>query len=95
MLPLFLATCSIVIGLGMVVPLLPFYAVSFGASATDVAWLFAIYSACQFLVAPLWGRLSARVSYTGSSPSSGHPVGPVLTSWTCCSPKSRPSGPYC
>jgi DHA1 family tetracycline resistance protein-like MFS transporter len=45
----------------MVVPLLPFYAVSFGASATDVAWLFAIYSACQFLVAPLWGRLSDRV----------------------------------
>jgi DHA1 family tetracycline resistance protein-like MFS transporter len=61
MLPLFLATCSIVIGLGMVVPLLPFYAVSFGASATDVAWLFAIYSACQFLVAPLWGRLSDRI----------------------------------
>ena len=61
MLPLFLATCSIVIGLGMVVPLLPFYAVSFGASAFDVALLFAIYSACQFLTAPLWGRLSDRV----------------------------------
>ena len=61
MLPLFLATCSIVIGLGMVVPLLPFYAVSFGASAWDVAMLFAIYSGCQFLTAPLWGRLSDRV----------------------------------
>jgi DHA1 family tetracycline resistance protein-like MFS transporter len=61
MLPLFLATCSIVIGLGMVVPLLPFYAVSFGASAWDVALLFAIYSACQFIAAPAWGRLSDRV----------------------------------
>jgi DHA1 family tetracycline resistance protein-like MFS transporter len=61
MLPLFLATCSIVIGLGMVVPLLPFYAVAYGASAWDVAMLFAIYSGCQFLTAPLWGRLSDRV----------------------------------
>ena len=61
MLPLFLATCSIVIGLGMVVPLLPFYAVAYGGSAWDVAMLFAIYSACQFLTAPLWGRLSDRV----------------------------------
>ena len=61
MLPLFLATCSIVIGLGMVVPLLPFYAVAYGASAWDVAMLFAIYSGCQFLAAPLWGRLSDRV----------------------------------
>ena len=53
MLPLFLATCSIVIGLGMVVPLLPFYAVAYGASAWDVVMLFAIYSGCQFLAAPL------------------------------------------
>jgi DHA1 family tetracycline resistance protein-like MFS transporter len=61
MLPLFLATCSIVIGLGMVVPLLPFYAVAYGGTAWDVAMLFAIYSGCQFLTAPLWGRLSDRV----------------------------------
>ena len=61
MLPLFLATCSIVIGLGMVAPLPPFHAVSFGASAWDVAMLFAIYSACQFVAAPAWGRLSDRV----------------------------------
>lgn len=45
MLPLFLATCSIVIGLGVVVPILPFYAVAFGASVADVALLFAIYRA--------------------------------------------------
>ncbi len=61
MLPLFLATCAIVIGLGVVVPLLPFYAGRFGAGAAEVTWLFAIYSACQFVVAPLWGRLSDRI----------------------------------
>jgi DHA1 family tetracycline resistance protein-like MFS transporter len=61
MLPLFLATCAIVVGLGMVVPLLPFYAGRFGASAVEVTWLFAIYSACNFLAAPVWGRLSDRI----------------------------------
>lgn len=61
MLPLFLAICFVVIGLGMVIPMLPFYAVAFGATPSDVAWLFAIYSACQFVAAPAWGRLSDRV----------------------------------
>ena len=61
MLPVFLSTCAIVIGLGAVVPLLPYYAIRFGATPLEVALLFAIYSACQFVVAPLWGRLSDRV----------------------------------
>lgn len=61
MLPLFLSTCAIVVGLGMVVPLLPFYAGRFGASAAEVTWLFAIYSACNFMAAPIWGRLSDRI----------------------------------
>lgn len=61
MLPLFLTTCAIVVGLGMVIPLLPFYAIRFGASASEVALLFAVYSACQFIAAPLWGRLSDRI----------------------------------
>lgn len=61
MLPLFLATCSIVIGLGVVVPLLAFYAMAHGAGPGDVALLFSIYSGCQFLAAPAWGRLSDRV----------------------------------
>ncbi len=61
MLPLFLTTCAIVVGLGMVIPLLPFYAARFGASPAEVALLFAIYSACQFIAAPLWGRISDRV----------------------------------
>jgi DHA1 family tetracycline resistance protein-like MFS transporter len=41
--------------------LLPFYAVAFRASAWDVAMLFAIYSGCQFLAAPVWGMVSDRV----------------------------------
>jgi multidrug resistance protein len=49
------------IGFGLVIPLLPFYAVRFGASAPVVTWLLATYSLTQLVAAPLWGRLSDRV----------------------------------
>lgn len=49
------------IGFGMVVPLMPLYAQTYAASATQIAWLLAIYSLMQFIFAPLWGRLSDRV----------------------------------
>lgn len=42
------------------IPLLPFYAESLGASAFVVSLLMALYSLAQFLFAPLWGRLSDR-----------------------------------
>ena len=61
MLPLFLAALANVIGLGVIVPLLPFYAGEAGASPAQVAWLFAVFSLAQFATAPLWGRLSDRV----------------------------------
>ncbi len=49
------------LGFGMVLPLLPFYAQEFGAHPFGVAMLFASFSLAQFLFAPLWGRLSDRV----------------------------------
>ena len=49
------------LGFGMVLPLLPFYAQEFGAHPFGVALLFASFSLAQFLFAPLWGRLSDRV----------------------------------
>jgi MFS transporter, DHA1 family, tetracycline resistance protein len=49
------------IGFGLVIPLLPFYAVRFGASPPVVTWLLATYSLAQLFAAPLWGRLSDRV----------------------------------
>lgn len=48
------------VGFGMVFPLLPFYAQSFGASAFEVALLIATYSAVQVISSPVWGRLSDR-----------------------------------
>ena len=48
------------IGLVMIVPLLPLYATSFGASDTTVGLLISAFSIAQLLVAPMWGRLSDR-----------------------------------
>ncbi len=42
------------------IPLLPFYAQSFGISAWQVTVLFSAYSIGQFVGEPLWGRLSDR-----------------------------------
>src|ERR1043166_2212952 len=49
------------LGFGIVLPLLPYYARQFHASGIAVGALIAIYSAMQFLFAPLWGRWSDRV----------------------------------
>jgi len=49
------------IGFGIVMPVLPFYAREFDASATTLGLLMMSYAAAQFVCAPLWGRLSDRV----------------------------------
>ena len=57
---LFAAVLVDMIGFGIVLPLLPFYAESFGASPVQVTLLIASYSAMQLGAAPLWGRVSDR-----------------------------------
>lgn len=49
------------VGFGIVIPLMTFYAESFDASPEQVTWLMACYSIAQFVAAPLWGQLSDRV----------------------------------
>ena len=49
------------IGFGIVLPLLPYYAESFGASPFEVTLLVASFSAMQFIAVPIWGRLSDRL----------------------------------
>jgi MFS family permease len=58
---LFLIVVVDLVGFGLVIPLLPFYAVRFAASPQQVTLLLATYSLCQLFAAPLWGRLSDRV----------------------------------
>jgi MFS family permease len=49
------------VGLTMILPLLPFYATDFGASALTVGLLISAFSVAQLAVAPAWGRLSDRL----------------------------------
>jgi multidrug resistance protein len=49
------------VGFGIVLPLLPFYAQNFGATALIVGLLSTSFSLMQFLFAPLWGRISDRI----------------------------------
>ena len=48
------------IGFGIIIPLLPFYAETFGATAIAVGLLSTSFSLMQLLFAPVWGRLSDR-----------------------------------
>ena len=48
------------VGFGIVLPLLPYYAETYGASSLAVGFLSTSYSLMQFIFTPLWGRLSDR-----------------------------------
>jgi DHA1 family tetracycline resistance protein-like MFS transporter len=60
LLPIFLIVFVDLLGFGLILPLLPFYAESFGASELAVGLLIASYSFMQFIGAPILGRLSDR-----------------------------------
>jgi DHA1 family tetracycline resistance protein-like MFS transporter len=49
------------LGFGIIIPLLPFYAESFGASALQIGLLGTSFSLMQFLFSPIWGRWSDKV----------------------------------
>jgi len=48
------------VGFGIVLPLLPYYAESYGASSLVIGCLSTSYSLMQFIFTPVWGRLSDR-----------------------------------
>ncbi len=58
---LFITVFIDIIGFGIIIPLLPFYAEHFGASPAVITLLFSCFSLMQFLFAPLWGSLSDRI----------------------------------
>jgi MFS family permease len=50
-----------VLGIGIIIPVLPFYVQSFGASTFIVTLLFAVYSFFSFFSAPFLGALSDKI----------------------------------
>jgi MFS transporter, DHA1 family, tetracycline resistance protein len=57
---LFVVSCIDVLGFGVLIPLVPYMATRFGAAPEVVTAILGSYSLCQFIAAPLWGRLSDR-----------------------------------
>jgi MFS transporter, DHA1 family, tetracycline resistance protein len=58
---LFLIVLIDLIGFGLVIPLLPFYAERYSATPQEVTVLMAVFSLMSVLTAPFWGRISDRV----------------------------------
>jgi DHA1 family multidrug resistance protein-like MFS transporter len=55
---LFFTLVVVMLGFGIVIPILPFYVEHFGGSGKDMGMLMAIYSIMQFIFSPIWGSLS-------------------------------------
>ncbi len=61
LLVIFLTIFVNLVGFGIIIPLLPFYAETFGASPIVIGLLFASFSMSQLVAAPVLGELSDRV----------------------------------
>jgi MFS transporter, DHA1 family, tetracycline resistance protein len=60
LLVIFLTIFVNLVGFGIIIPLLPFYASTFGASPIVVGFLFASFSVAQLVASPILGELSDR-----------------------------------
>src|SRR5690625_7862086 len=57
----FLVVVIDLLGFGIVLPLLPFYASEFSASAITIGLLFSVYSFMQLIFSPILGSWSDRI----------------------------------
>lgn len=58
---LFLTFFTVMVGFGVIMPILPYYAENMGATATALGLLTATYATLQFFFAPIWGKLSDKI----------------------------------
>jgi MFS family permease len=61
LLTVFMVVIIDLIGFGIVLPLLPFYASTFHASPIAIGFLYSIYSLAQLIFSPIWGSYSDRI----------------------------------
>ena len=57
---LFITLVIVMMGFGMIIPVLPFLVEAFGASGQELGILMAIYALMQLIFSPMWGELSDR-----------------------------------
>ena len=57
---IFLVVFIVMLGFGLIMPLLPYFVAGYGGSSVTLGLLVASYAAAQFVGAPLLGRLSDR-----------------------------------
>ena len=57
---LFFTLVVVMMGFGMVIPILPFYIEAFGASGGELGALMSTYAVMQFIFSPIWGGISDR-----------------------------------
>lgn len=50
-----------VVGMGVIIPVLPFYVESFGVSSFTITLLFSVFAFCSFISGPFLGALSDRI----------------------------------
>jgi len=58
---LFVTLVVMMLGFGIIIPILPFYVESMGASGRDLGLLMAIFALMQLIFAPVWGSLSDKI----------------------------------
>ncbi len=57
---MFFILVVMMLGFGIMIPIMPFYITSMGASGSTLGLLMATFSVMQFIFAPVWGTLSDR-----------------------------------
>ncbi|GIN37327.1 MFS transporter [Heyndrickxia oleronia] len=58
---LFLIMFLVMVGFGIIIPVMPFFAKEMGANPTELGLLMAVYSFMQLISAPIWGRVSDKI----------------------------------
>lgn len=58
---IFLTVFIDLVGFGIIIPMNPYLAKTFGASPLEVGLLMSVYSLAQFIFSPFWGQLSDRI----------------------------------
>jgi MFS transporter, DHA1 family, multidrug resistance protein len=60
LLTLFFTMVVMMLGFGIIIPIMPFYMEHFGAGGSQLGALMAVFSVMQFIFSPFWGSMSDR-----------------------------------